>query len=564
PIYEPRLVEEKIHAPALRAQVRLAVFAPQACPRADVEGQLRRLLAAYRQYDLASGNGFVSRPLPPDEIAGAGGLQSLQFFGSQRHVPILNTRELAGLWHLPQALSDVPLLERTAARERLPLPGTAADGCRVGVSRHQGREVPVRLPDTLLSRHHLLVGKTRRGKSSLLSHIALHLMAPPNSGERKRGVLLVDPQSDLARSVLGAVPAARQNDVVFLDLGHEARCAAEPAAGPSQQHTVLEILALLVDGSFRKLVLQSVRDPVVRQWWRGYFDMLERKQQLEIINPVQSKIQRYAGNELARNIIGQPRTTIDPRAWVREGKIVIVDGAKSAAGEDTCALVGAAVINLAGLALADQGTLAPAARRRLTLLADEIHTMPGADFEAYLSELAKYGANAVLATQGLGRLEALDRKETGRALRPTLFSNIDGLFVFQVSAEDARYLVHELGVLEEEDLVALASYHCYARVSIDGEKLPTFSLHLDPPLSGNPAVASALATRSQHDCGRNRIDVEEDLRLAMVRVESASSARRSGGAFDDASDTGGTTRNEHRPNKKPKPAPKGPTLFDSQ
>ena len=40
--------------------------------------------------------------------------------------------------------------------------------------------------------------------------------------------------------------------------------------------------------------------------------------------------------------------------------------------------------------------------------------MPGADYEALLSELAKYGASLVLATQSLARLEALDRQHAAR------------------------------------------------------------------------------------------------------------------------------------------------------
>src|SRR5438128_9206632 len=70
--------------------------------------------------------------------------------------------------------------------------------------------------------------------------------------------------------------------------------------------------------------------------------------------------------------------------------------------------------------------------------------MPGADYEAILSELAKYGANLILATQSLTRLETLDRDQ-GRSLRATVFANLDGLFAFHTSAEDARYLVRELG-----------------------------------------------------------------------------------------------------------------------
>src|SRR5207253_9617994 len=128
-----------------------------------------------------------------------------------------NTRELAGLWHLPQAGADLPLLERTTARRRLPIPSTVARGCRIGVSEHQGHAVPVSLPDELLGRHLLLVAKTRRGKSSLLLRIARHLM------ERERALVLIDPHRDLARAALGIVPPARHRDVVFLDVGDGAR-----------------------------------------------------------------------------------------------------------------------------------------------------------------------------------------------------------------------------------------------------------------------------------------------------------------------------------------------------
>ena len=43
--------------------------------------------------------------------------------------------------------------------------------------------------------------------------------------------------------------------------------------------------------------------------------------------------------------------------------------------------------------------------------------------------LAKYGLNVVLATQSLAQLDALDKRDE-RALRPTVFSNIDGLLAF--------------------------------------------------------------------------------------------------------------------------------------
>src|SRR5262249_46657934 len=120
----------------------------------------------------ASGNGLESRRVRKADFD----LRELRPLGPARSTPILNTRELAGLWHLPQAQADVPLLERTGARRHLPRPFSVTRGCRIGVSTHQGRTVRVALPDELLCRHLLLVAKPRRGKSSLLLRIAHYLM----------------------------------------------------------------------------------------------------------------------------------------------------------------------------------------------------------------------------------------------------------------------------------------------------------------------------------------------------------------------------------------------------
>src|SRR5205814_7464161 len=157
--------------------------------------------------------GLVPRPLP---LAGRD-LRVPALLPPRRALPILNTRELAGLWHLPQAGADVPLVERTAARQRLPLPARVAAGCPIGAAVHQGRRIPVALPDDLLGRHLLLVAKTRRGKSSLLLRLARHLMGRPGA------LVLVDPHRDLAEAALGCVPPARREDVVYLDLGDARR-----------------------------------------------------------------------------------------------------------------------------------------------------------------------------------------------------------------------------------------------------------------------------------------------------------------------------------------------------
>jgi hypothetical protein len=570
PIYDMRLVQEKISRIAYRAEIRLSVIAPASEPRSEVEERLQRLSAAYRQFNLASGNGLVPRPLPLESNKA----RTLGLQPTTRVSMVLNSRELAGLWHLPQAQADVPLLERTTSRQVLPLPFSVSRGCSIGTSTHQGRSVPVALSDEILHHHLLLVAKTRRGKSSLLLRIAQHLMQPSIPGHVPTSLVLVDPHRDLAHAVLGLVPRGRQDDVVFLDVSERSRpfglnlldvglgwerdkavsnalaifrrefggfwgprmedsfrfalltlyeaneaLCREPH-GRARQHTILEVPTVLADDVFRRTVLARVADPLIKAWWTGYFDGLDRRLKIEIINPVQTKVNRFAATHAARGIVGQPRSTIDPLSWLRSGSIIIVNTAKGTVGEDTAALLGGTILNLVALAVGEQATLGPRQRRPVTLLVDEFHTMPGADYEGILSELAKYGASLLLATQSLARLEALDR-EQNRTLRSMVFANLDGLFAFHTSAEDARYLVPELGnEVDEQDLVGLGEHRCYVKLSAGGERLPTFSVQLGLPPRSDSSLAGELAARSFAKYGRDRTLIESDLRASLARIES--------------------------------------------
>jgi len=571
-LVDPRLVQAKLSRDACLVEMRTAVIAPSFADVDTLEDRLDRLVAAYRPFALATGNSLVPRPVGRSA-------RDLRVLAPLDRPSLLNVRELAGLWHLPQAGDDVVFLERTTARRRLPLKHTVAraadgSGCRIGISSHQNHQVPVYLPTQLLRRHLLAVAKTRRGKSSLLLRMVHHLM---HSDGDDRGVVLVDPHRDLAVSALGLVPRTRQADVVYLDVSNrrrpfginlldvglgwdrdqatanalrifrrefdgywgprmedafrfavlalfeanQAMCAEDTRAGRGAQHTILDVPAVLERPGFRRQVLKKTRDPVIRQWFDGYFEPLERRYQLEIINPVQTKVHKYLGSRVARQIVGQPRSTIDFRQMVAMGKIVIVNLNAFDVGEDTAALIGGTVLNLAARAISAQAPLPPPARKAVTLVVDEFHTLPGADYEQVLGELAKYGANVMLASQTLSRLDQLTDAQRTRNLRASVFSNLDGLFAFHASAEDAAYLAEELGGgLDAQDLLELGHYQCYARVTDvhTGERLPAFSVQLEPPPEGNEQLATRLARLSAERYGRDALDVELDLQSALERI----------------------------------------------
>ncbi|MFN8475026.1 MAG: DUF87 domain-containing protein [Anaerolineae bacterium] len=570
PIYDPQLVRDKISHPAYQAQLQLAVFAPKTAPEERVQAILDRLADAYRPFDLPSGNRLTPRRR-----------------GSR--ASILNTRELAGLWHLPLATSDTPLLERTTARRWQPPPWDVGKGCRIGVSELQGRQIPVCLPDDLLQRHLLLVAKTRRGKSALLLRLAQHLVTQPGT------LVVVDPHRDLVQATLGLIGRDRQEDVVYLDVANSRRPfglnlldvglgwnrdqAVENAltvlrhefdrfwgprmedafrfalltlylanekvvkdegdAGRDRQYTLLDVPPLLAERAFRRRVLRGVDDATVHTWWTSYYDSLGQHFQTEVVNPVQTKVQRFVGSQAARVIVGQPRSTIDPRAWVKADTIVLLHTARGLVGESTAALIGGTIVNLLSLAIRERVTWPKEQRSPVHLLIDEAHTLPSIDYEGILGELAKYGASLTLATQSLGRLAKLDA-EGVRDVRGMVFANIDGLFAFHMSAEDARYLAPELGgEVEVADLVELGEHECYVKLSIGGRRLPVFWVRLDPPVEPNLVRAELMQQASVAKHGTPSAHVEAMLLQAVQRrVEAEQAAASSNGHNTaDASET---------------------------
>jgi len=310
--------------------------------------------------------------------------------------------------------------------------------------------------------------------------------------------------------------------VLALFEANQSLCAEDPHRGRFAQHTVLDVPAVLERHGFRRQVLKRTRDPVIRHWFEGYFEALDPKLRMEVINPVQTKVHKYLGSQVARQIVGQSRSTVDFRQLIAEHKVVIVNLNAFDVGEDVAALVGGTLLNLAARAISAQAVLPAQARKAVTLVVDEFHTLPGADYEQILGELAKYGANVLLASQTLSRLDRLTDSQRTRDLRAAVFSNLDGLFAFHCSAEDAAYLAEELGgTLDAQDLLELGHYQCYARVSDarTGERLPASSWT-------RRLRATPNSPRRSLDCRQSAMVATRWMWSSIFRARSSASAVR--------------------------------------
>ena len=533
-VYDPLLIREKVARVAFDGEVRVVAIVPRDTRPKRMKELLGSVAAAYRHYDHPAGARFKAgkiRPVPPApsamEPAGAG------LFGVRS---ILGVREAACLWHPPGAHDETPLVARSGARVLLPSAKGVSGGAHVGETT-AGEPRPIHFPRDLLRRHHLYVARTRMGKSTLMQHLVVHKLREKAAGRDGDAIIVVDPHADLVGGLLEHVPESLAERVRLVDLADErgapgvnlldtrifadrdrtadsvVRVArglweqwgprmqsileqtvkslheANEQMNDDEQYTILDGLRLLSDEKFRSGVLEKVGDPYLLEWWARDFGSWHRQYRAEALAPVQTRLSYYASSKRARAVLGQSRSTIDLRTTILDGGILLVSTAQGTVGRDVAALVGASLLNLVDSVIREQGGLPPEKRRGALVVVDEMQSMPGVDYESMLSELGKFGASFVLATQSLAKLDDLSR-----TMRDTLLANVGCLAVFQAAGSDARQLVWELGKdrVTEEDIVSLPVHHCYVRATVGKERMPSFSMLVRRPEPGDPEVADRI------------------------------------------------------------------------
>lgn len=402
---------------------------------------------------------------------------------------------------------------------------------------NQGRVFGIRPAD--LARHLYVIGKTGAGKTVLLERL---LIAQIRAG---MGVALLDPHGDLVERVLDFIPRHRTNDVVLFDpadvehpmglnvLEHVAadkrplvasavlsvfRKAFAEFWGPRLEHlfrncllallevrgtTLLGVMRLLVDESYRSHIVARITDPLVRFFWTCEWTSYPKPFLSEIIAPVLNKLGAVLTNPLLRNIVGQPKSTFSCADVMDTGRIFLANLSKGTIGEDASALLGAALVTRFQLAAYARAAVPPADRRPFTLYVDEFASFTSPSFNEILSEARKFGLALVLAHQYLGQLDD--------SLRQAVIGNMGSLVAFRVGAEDAEQLAKEFDPeLTARDLTRLGPHQIALRLSVDGLMTRPFTALTLPPHCDEERVGQGdrLRAASRERYGRRRERVE--------------------------------------------------------
>ncbi|NTU72756.1 TraM recognition domain-containing protein, partial [Candidatus Roizmanbacteria bacterium] len=224
--------------------------------------------------------------------------------------------------------------------------------------------------------------------------------------------------------------------------------------------TLVDVLNLLSNHDYRKRVIPLIKDPIIRNFWEKEFEKMTDRLRVEAISPIQNKVGQFVSSKMIRNIIGNPKSTIDLESIMNEGKILILNLSQGKLGEDNASLLGAMIITQIQLAAMSRSFMKEEDRKDFFLYVDEFQNFATSSFIKILSEARKYRLSLTMTNQYIEQLDL----EIQRAI----FGNVGTLASFVMGARDAQAFSKEFsGIYSDKELVSLGKHEIVMKLSID-------------------------------------------------------------------------------------------------
>ncbi len=239
--------------------------------------------------------------------------------------------------------------------------------------------------------------------------------------------------------------------------------------------TLPDILRMFADKAFRKGVVATIRNRVVKAYWRDEFEKYPDRQRAEVVAPVQNKLGGLLIDPHLYRMLVLPQIPISIRKLMDQGGILIVNLAKGALGAESADVLGSMIVATSGIAAMCRADTAIENGRPFFLYADEFQNFTTLSFATMLPELRKMGVGLVLAHQHqhqhLHQLHA--------DVLHAVLGNAGTLIAFRVGSEDAALIARQLQpTFEILDILNLPNRRFYTRMMIDGVPSRPFSADL--------------------------------------------------------------------------------------
>lgn len=470
---------------------------------------------------------------------------------------LLAASEIALLTGWPIGDSELPVLGPISPRVMPPphwLSSTQSNlaGRVFGVSNapgHTDTSLGISPADSLL--HTVLLGPTGVGKSTAMLRL---IVADIRAG---RGVLVIDPKSDLVTSLLERIPPSRHKDVVLLDPTMPQVVGLNPLVSQAARQqpdlvadsllasfksifaeswgvrteevlaaclltlarvsqsvpdvaTLVAIPSLLTNPELRRRITSKIDDPLgVSSFW-AKFDSWSPEQQRQVIAPVLNKLQQLVVRPHMRAVLGQTAPHFQLDELFTKRKVVLIRLNKGTLGAEAARLLGSLVMGQLWPLILGRANDPPTRRAITSIYIDEVHDfiqgIPG-DLADALAQSRSLGVGFTMAHQY--------RSQLSLAMQRAIDANARNKICFELSGADAKDMAAMAAShLVPADFMLLSRFHIYASYWCEGAKTGWLSgTTLPPPSICSDPLAIAAASCARY--GQPAEQVEAELRHVL-------------------------------------------------
>ena len=548
-------ISDKMRFPAFETLIRV-IASSKSGPRS--EAIMGGIVSAFSQFNSPEFNGFkVNSMKDPKKLVID---YTFRFFPLKNSSNILNSVELASIFHLPEQ-SSIPSsnVERQLVKQVDGPARLATEGLFIGTNEYRGNKKAIFLQEKDRRRHMYVIGQTGMGKSVFLENLAFQDMCDG------RGFAFIDPHGDAVEAILQRVPEERIDDVIYFDpadIEHPVgmnmfeytsedqkdfivqegismlQSLFDPQNqgffGPRGQHmfrnaalllmsdpagaTFIDIPQCFTDPEFVKSKLKYVTDKAVYDYWTKEFpDSRKSNDSGEVITWFSSKWGPFIANTIMRNTLGQVKSGFNIREIMDNKKIFLVNLSKGRLGDINANLLGMIFVMKFQQAAMSRQDIPEDKRQDFCLYVDEFQNFATDSFESILSEARKYRLNLIVANQFMTQLT--DK------IREALLGNVGTIVCGRIGITDAELMVKAFSpTFTAEDLTKTPNFSAVTKVLMFGMPSSPFTISL-PPVSfmgePNEQLMETLKTYSATKYAKTRAEVEKEIQDRWNATERA-------------------------------------------
>lgn len=572
---EINAISNKMRYPGFETLIRV-VASSSSGPRS--EAIMGGITSAFSQFNSPEGNGFKVNAMKDQKRLAVD--YTFRFFPLKLRSNILNSVELASLFHLPEQ-SAIPSssVERQLTKQVDGPAKLMTEGLLLGTNEFRGAKKAIYLGENDRRRHMYVIGQTGMGKSVFLENLAFQDMCDG------RGFAFIDPHGDAVEAILQRVPEERIDDVIYFDpadIEHPVgmnmfefksedqkdfivqegismlQSLFDPQNqgyfGPRGQHmfrnaalllmadpagaTFIDIPQCFTDVEFVKSKLKYVTDKAVYDYWTKEFPQSQKSNDAgEVITWFASKWGPFISNTIMRNTLGQVKSGFNIREIMDNKKIFLVNLSKGRLGDINANLLGMIFVMKFQQAAMSRQDIPEDERQDFCLYVDEFQNFATDSFESILSEARKYRLNLIVANQFMTQLT--------EKIREALLGNVGTIICGRIGVTDADLMVKAFTpTFTAEDLTKTPNHAAIAKVMMFGMPSAPFTMNLPHPMGEpNEQLMVTLKEYSAMKHSKSRAEVEKEIQERWNTADNAKKDTVSGpseGAVSDFKDEDGS------------------------